>query len=360
MTPIYATSTYVQKSPGDHQGFEYSRTHNPTRKAWEACIADLEGGRHGFAFASGMAAVATILDLLTPGDHVLAMDDLYGGTWRLFERVRRQSSGLDFTFSDLGDLQNVRQGIRPETRVIWVETPTNPMLRLADIAAIAEIARANDCLLVVDNTFATPMLQQPLALGADIVLHSVTKYLNGHSDMVGGALVTADDGLAEKLGFIQNSAGGVQGPFDSFLVMRGVKTLAVRMKAHCENAMAIATWLEQQPKVGRVIYPGLSGHPDYDLCQRQMRHAGGMVSFDLETDLATTRRFLENTRLFALAESLGGVESLVNHPAIMTHATVPKDQRERLGITDSLVRLSVGIEDADDLIGDLERALEKV
>ena len=360
MTPIYTTSTYVQKSPGDHLGYEYSRTHNPTRKAWEACIADLEGGTHGFAFASGMAAVDTVLHLLAPGDHVLAMHDLYGGTWRLFERVRRRSSGLDFTFADLADDDAAKNAIRPETKIIWVETPTNPMLQLVDIARVSELARANDCLLVVDNTFATPMLQRPIDLGADIVLHSVTKYLNGHSDMVGGALVINSDELAEQIGFIQNSAGGVQGPFDAFLAMRGVKTLALRMKAHCENAGRIAEWLVGHDKVGRVIYPGLDSHPQKALAEKQMSGFGGMVSFDLNGDLAAARRFLENTRLFALAESLGGVESLVNHPAIMTHATVPRETRERLGLTDTLIRLSVGIEDVDDLIGDLETALAAV
>lgn len=360
MTPIYATSTYVQASPGDHQGYEYSRTHNPTRKAWEACLADLEGGVAGFAFASGMAAVDTLMHLLEPGDHVVAMHDLYGGTWRLFERVRRRSSGLDFTFADLADLDAAAAAITDRTKLIWVETPTNPMLQLVDIAKIAELAHRHGCKLVVDNTFATPMLQRPIALGADIVLHSVTKYLNGHSDMVGGAVVVQDPALAEELGFLQNSAGGVQGPFDAWLAMRGAKTLAVRMKAHCENAQRIAEWLGEQPKVGKVIYPGLDSHPQKDLAARQMSGFGGMVSFDLESDLPAARRFLENTRLFALAESLGGVESLVNHPAIMTHGTVPKDRREALGITDSLIRLSVGIEDVDDLIGDLATALEAV
>jgi len=360
MTPIYTTSTYVQKSPGDHQGYEYSRTHNPTRKAWEACIADLEGGTHGFAFASGMAAVDTVLHLLAPGDHVLAMHDLYGGTWRLFERVRRRSSGLDFSFANLSDPDAAAAAMRPETKIVWVETPTNPMLQLVDIARMAKLARSHDCLLVVDNTFATPMLQRPIDLGADIVLHSVTKYLNGHSDMVGGALVINGQDLAEQIGFIQNSAGGVQGPFDSFLAMRGVKTLALRMKAHCENAGRIADWLEGQDKVGRVIYPGLDSHPQKALAEKQMSGFGGMVSFDVHGDLAAARRLLENTRLFALAESLGGVESLVNHPAIMTHATVPKETRERLGVTDSLIRLSVGIEDADDLIEDLKTALDAV
>jgi len=360
MTPIYTTSTYVQASPGEHLGYEYSRTHNPTRKAWEACIADLEGGAAGFAFASGMAAADSILHLLSPGDHVLAMNDLYGGTWRLFERVRRRSSGLEFSFVDLSDLDTARAAITPRTRMIWVETPTNPMLNLVDIARMAELARAKNCLLVVDNTFATPMLQQPIALGADIVLHSVTKYLNGHSDMVGGALVTRSDELAERIGFIQNSAGGVQAPFDSFLVMRGVKTLALRMNAHCENAGRIARWLAGQGKIRRVIYPGLEDHPQHELAERQMAGFGGMLSFELEGDLSGARRFLENTRLFALAESLGGVESLVNHPAIMTHASVPKETRDTLGVTDTLIRLSVGIEDIDDLIGDLTAALAKV
>jgi len=360
MTPIYTTSTYVQKSPGDHQGYEYSRTHNPTRKAWEDCIADLEGGSHGFAFASGMAAVDTVLHLLAPGDHVVAMHDLYGGTWRLFERVRRRSSGLDFAFADLADPDAAAAAVRPETKIIWVETPTNPMLKLVDIARMSELARANDCLLVVDNTFATPMLQRPVELGADIVLHSVTKYLNGHSDMVGGALVVKGEDLAEQIGFIQNSAGAVQGPFDSFLAMRGVKTLALRMKAHCKSAGRIAEWLTGQDKVEKVIYPGLDGHPQKALAEKQMSGFGGMVSFDLKGDLAAARRFLENTRLFALAESLGGVESLVNHPAIMTHATVPREAREALGVTDTLIRLSVGIEDVDDLIDDLKTALGAV
>jgi len=360
MTPIFATSTYVQSSPGDHQGYEYSRTHNPTRKAWEACINDLEGGVAGFAFASGMAAVDTLMHLLEPGDHVVAMHDLYGGTWRLFERVRRRSSGLEFTFADLGDPEAAAAAITDRTKMIWVETPTNPMLQLVDIQRMAELAHRHGCKLVVDHTFATPILQRPIALGADIVLHSVTKYLNGHSDMVGGAVVVNDESLAEDVGFLQNSAGGVQGPFDAWLAMRGAKTLAVRMKAHCENARRIAEWLSEHPKVGKVIYPGLDSHPQKKLAARQMSGFGGMVSFDLEADLPTARRFLENTRLFALAESLGGVESLVNHPAIMTHGTVPKDRREALGITDSLIRLSVGIEDVDDLIRDLETALEAV
>lgn len=360
MTPIYQTSTYVQQSPGVHQGFEYSRTHNPTRKAWEACIADLESGRHGFAFGSGMAATDTLMHLLEPGDHVLAMHDLYGGTWRLFERVRRRSAGLKFSFADLGDPDAARAAITGQTKMIWVETPTNPMLQLVDIAAMAELARDSGALLVVDNTFATPMLQRPLELGADIVLHSVTKYLNGHSDMVGGALVVKDDDLAESIGFLQNSAGAVQGPFDSFLVMRGVKTLALRMAAHCENAGHIAEWLSRHAKVEKVIYPGLDSHPQKTLAEKQMSGFGGMVSFDIGGGLERARRLLENTRLFALAESLGGVESMVNHPAIMTHGSVPRERREQLGITDSLIRLSVGIEDIDDLVEDLANALDKV
>ena len=360
MTPIYTTSTYVQRSPGDHQGYEYSRSHNPTRKAWEACIADLEGGRHGFAYGSGMVAIDCLLHLLEPGDHVLAMDDLYGGTYRLFENVRRRASGLSFSFENLADLDAARAAITDKTRMIWVETPTNPMLQLVDIAAVAELAREAGALLVVDNTFATPMLQQPIALGADVVVHSVTKYLNGHSDMVGGALVVKDDELGEKIGYLQNASGGVQGPFDAFLVMRGVKTLALRMKAHCENAGKIAEWLTTQSKIEKVIYPGLDSHPQKALAEKQMAGFGGMVSFDIGGDLARARRFLENTHLFALAESLGGVESLVNHPAIMTHGSVPKHRRDPLGITDSLIRLSVGIEDVDDLIGDLETALKAV
>lgn len=361
MTPIYTTSTYVQKSPGDHQGYEYSRTHNPTRKAWEDCIADLEGGAKGFAFASGMAAIDTLMHMLEPGDHVLAMNDLYGGTWRLFERVRRRSSGFEFSFVDLSDMDAARAAVTDRTKLIWVETPTNPMLQLVDIASMAELARSIGAKLVVDNTFATPMLQQPISLGADIVVHSVTKYLNGHSDMVGGALVVKDEELGETIGFLQNSAGGIQGPFDSFLVMRGVKTLALRMQAHCANAQKIAEWLTTQDKVERVIYPGLDSHPQKSLAEKQMSGFGGMVSFDIGGgDLARARRFLENTHLFALAESLGGVESLVNHPAIMTHGTIPRDQREALGMTDSLIRLSVGIEDVDDLIDDLATALDHV
>lgn len=357
MTPIYQTSTYVQASPGEHLGFEYSRTDNPTRQAWEACINDLENGQGGFAFASGMAAIDAVLALLQPGDRVVAVDDLYGGTWRVFERVRKRASGLEFEFVDLANPEAAEAAIDEGVAMVWVETPTNPMLSLVDIEAIAALAKNAGARLVVDNTFATPMLQQPLDMGADIVIHSVTKYLNGHSDMIGGAVVVGDADLAAEIAFIQNSTGAIQGPFDAFLAMRGVKTLALRMQAHADGAQAIAEWLAEHPKVERVIYPGLASHPHHELAKRQMRRFGGMVSFDIGGDLARAKRFLEHTQLFQLAESLGGVESLVNHPAIMTHATVPHERRQALGVTDTLIRLSVGIEAVDDLIDDLERAL---
>jgi cystathionine gamma-lyase len=361
MTPIYATSTYVQRSPGDHQGYEYSRTHNPTRAAWEACIADLEGGSHGFAFASGMAAIDTVLATLEPGDHILASDDLYGGTWRLFDRVRARASGLQFSFTNLADIDQAKAAVKPNTKLIWVETPTNPMLRLIDIAAMAELKNqlqdTHQIKLVVDNTFCSPIIQQPLGLGADLVMHSATKYLNGHSDMIGGVLVTADAALAEQLAYLQNAIGGVQGPFDAFLALRGVKTLAVRMQAHCHNARTIAEWVSQRSDIERVMYPGLPSHPQYALAGRQMSDYGGMLSIDVGGGLKRARKVLESTRLFALAESLGGVESLINHPAIMTHATIPPERRQQLGITDSLIRLSVGIEAVEDLIEDLDRAL---
>jgi len=359
MTPIFASSTYVQSSPGKHQGWEYSRSHNPTRDAYEQCIADLEGGSRGFAFASGMAATATILELLNSGDHVVAGDDLYGGTFRLFHRVKERSANLKFTFARLEDIDSLRAAVRPDTRLVWVETPTNPMLKIVDIAAAAQIARENGALLVVDNTFASPMLQRPLELGADIVMHSATKYLNGHSDMVGGVAVVRDDvELGEKLWFLLNSAGAIQGPFDSFLALRGLKTLALRMRAHCENALEIARWLSGHPAIERVIYPGLEDHPQHRLAMRQMSgQGGGIISVDIRGGLEKSRRMLERCQLFALAESLGGVESLINHPAIMTHASVPAEIRERLGISDTLVRLSVGVEDVDDLIADLDRAL---
>jgi cystathionine gamma-lyase len=357
MPPIYATSTYAQSSPGVHQGYEYSRTQNPTRMAYERCIADLESGVAGFAFASGLAAASTVLELLDGGSHLLAMDDMYGGTYRLFERVRRRTAGLDVTYLDLNDATAMAAAVRPKTRMIWVETPTNPMLRLVDIAAVAAFARQHSLLLVVDNTFCSPMLQRPIELGADIVLHSATKYLNGHSDIVGGILVAANDDLAERLAFLQNSLGAVQGPFDSFLALRGLKTLPLRMRAHCSSALAIAHWLERHPAVASVIYPGLADHPQHELAARQMDGFGGIISFRPRGGGAAARTFCEKTHLFTLAESLGGVESLVNHPAIMTHGSIPPDRRAALGISDDLVRLSVGIEDVDDLIADLDQAL---
>ncbi len=361
MTPIFASSTYVQRSPGEHQGWEYSRSHNPTRDAYEKCVADLEGGIRGFAFASGMAATATLLELLDSGAHIVAGDDLYGGTFRLFRRVRERSAGLRFSFVPLEQPGALEQAMRPETRLVWVETPTNPMLKIVDIAAAAEIAQRNGALLVVDNTFSTPMLTRPLELGADIVMHSATKYLGGHSDLIGGVAVVRDDEeLAEKLWFLLNSAGAIQGPFDSFLALRGLKTLALRMRAHCENALRIAEWLKEHPAVERVIYPGLPEHPQHELAMRQMGGQGsGIISVDVRGGLAGARRMLERCRLFSLAESLGGVESLINHPAIMTHASVPPEMRQRLGISDTLVRLSVGIEDVDDLIEDLDQALSE-
>ena len=358
MTPIYATSTYVQSSPGEHQGFEYSRSHNPTRFAYERCVAALEGGTRGFAFASGLAATSTILEMLDSGSHVIAMDDVYGGTYRLFERVRRRSAGLDFSWVDLADAAAFEAAIRPETRMVWIETPTNPLLKLVDIAQIAAIARKRGLIVVVDNTFSSPILQRPLEHGAHIVMHSATKYLNGHSDMVGGMVVVGDDAeLAEQMAFLQNSIGGVQGPFDSFLALRGLKTLHLRMKAHCENAQALAEWLQGHPAIEKVIYPGLASHPQHELAKRQMDGFGGMVSIVLKGGLDAAKRFCERTELFALAESLGGVESLVNHPAIMTHASVPAERRAELGLSDALVRLSVGVEALADLQGDLDHAL---
>ena len=358
MPPIYATSTYAQSSPGVHQGFEYSRTHNPTRFAYERCVAALEGGSRGFAFASGMAATSTVLELLDSGSHVIAMDDLYGGSYRLFERVRRRTAALDFSFVDLTDLAAFEAAIRPETRMVWVETPTNPMLKIVDIAAVCAIARKHGLRVVVDNTFASPILQRPLHLGADIVMHSATKYLNGHSDMVGGMVVVGDDAeLAEQMAFLQNSIGAVQGPFDSFLALRGLKTLHLRMKAHCENALALAQWLETHPAIEKVIYPGLASHPQHGLASRQMQGGGGIVSIVLKGGFEAAKAFCERTELFTLAESLGGVESLVNHPAVMTHASIPPARRAQLGISDALVRLSVGVEAVGDLRADLQHAL---
>lgn len=357
MTPIYATSTYVQESPGKHKGYEYSRTQNPTRMAYERCVADLESGSAGFAFASGLAAASTVLDLLDSGSHVIAMDDLYGGSYRLFERVRRRSAGLDFSFIDLNDGKALRAALQPNTRMIWVETPTNPMLKLVDLAKIAAFAKKHGLLLVVDNTFCSPMLQRPLELGADLVLHSATKYLNGHSDMVGGIVVAGTPALAEQMGFLQNSVGAIAGPFDSFLAMRGLKTLHLRMKAHCENALELARWLEKHPAIERVIYPGLKSHPQHALAKRQMSGFGGIISAEVKGGLKRAKRMLERCELFALAESLGGVESLIEHPAIMTHASLPLAQRKRLGIDDGLIRLSVGVEGLADLRQELREAL---
>lgn len=358
MTPIYATSTYAQESPGVNKGYEYARGKNPTREAFEACIADLEGGTHGFGFGSGMAATSTALELLDAGDHVVTGDDLYGGSWRLFERVRRRTMGLDFAYVDLSDIAAVEAAITPKTKMLWVETPTNPLMKLADIAALSKVAKAHGLLLIVDNTFATPFCQQPLSLGADVVMHSATKYLNGHSDIIGGVLVTGDADLAMRIKFLQNSVGGIMGPFDAFLANRGLKTLALRMKAHCENALTVARWLETRKGVSKVIYPGLIAHPQHALAARQMHGGyGGMVTVVLEGDLERTKRVLERVQVFTLAESLGGVESLVNHPAIMTHASVPKEVREAGGVTDNLIRLSVGVENVEDLIADLDQAL---
>ena len=357
MTPIYATSTYVQQSPGVHRGFEYSRTQNPTRLAYERCVADLEGGARGLAFASGLAATAAVLELLDAGSHVIAGDDLYGGTFRLFERVRKRTAGLETTFVDLAAPGALEAALRPNTRLIWVETPSNPMLKLVDLGHVARFAADHRLLAIADNTFATPYLQRPLEHGFDAVVHSATKYLNGHSDMIGGIAVTREVELGERLAFLQNAVGAVAGPFDSFLALRGLKTLHLRMERHSSNALAIAQWLERHPAVDRVLYPGLGSHPQHALARAQMRAAGGMITVLLRADLERVRRVLESFRVFALAESLGGVESLIEHPAIMTHASLPAEVRAQLGIDDSLIRLSVGVEDVEDLIEDLEQAL---
>jgi len=364
ITPIYQTSTYAQQSPGVHKGFDYARSINPTRLAYERCVADLENGARGFAFASGLAGMATVLELLDSGTHVIASDDLYGGTFRLFERVRRRSANLDFTFMDLTDLSHLKDAIKQNTRMIWVETPSNPLLKLIDLERVAQFAAENQLLSVCDNTFASPWIQRPLEVGFDIVLHSATKYLNGHSDIVGGIVVAARRPdlapVTDRLAFLQNAVGAVAGPFDSFLAMRGLKTLALRMERHSSNALSLASWLEQHPKVRLVRYPGLPSHPQHELATRQMDGFGGMITIHLDSDLAGARRFLEHTRLFALAESLGGVESLIEHPALMTHGSVPAEQRAALGIDDTLVRLSVGVEDLDDLREDLAIALEHI
>lgn len=357
MIPIYATSTYVQSSPGVHKGFDYGRSHNPTRFAFERCIADLEGGQHGFAFASGLAAIATVLELLEHGSHVIVGDDLYGGTYRLFERVRKHSANLDFSYVNLVDLKSLQAAFRPQTKLVWVESPSNPLLKLADLAAVAQVAHQHNALCVVDNTFATPCLQRPIELGADIVVHSATKYLNGHSDVIAGVAVVGDNPeLARKIGFLQNAVGGISGPFDSFLVLRGLKTLAVRMQRHCENALEIARWLSDRDDVEAVLYPGLATHPQHELACRQMSAFGGMVSVIVRGDVERSKAILEACRVFSLAESLGGVESLIEHPALMTHASIPAETRRAIGIADGLIRLSVGIEDVRDLIADLDQA----
>ena len=358
MVPIYATSTYAQQSPGVHKGFEYARSQNPTRFAFERAVADLESGTAAFAYASGLAAIANIFELLDSGAHIVATDDIYGGTFRLLERVRKRSAGLKVSFVDFTDLAAVEAAIRPETKMLWVETPTNPLLRVVDLAAVAALARRKGLIAVADNTFCSPYIQRPLELGIDLVVHSVTKYLNGHSDMVGGVVVVGENTeLRDQLKFLQNAVGAISGPFDSFLALRGLKTLALRMERHSANGLKIARWLEARSDVRRVIYPGLESHPQHAIAKAQMSAFGGMITVELDRDLAGTKRFLEHTRLFALAESLGGVESLIEHPALMTHGSIPAEKRAEIGISDSLVRLSAGIEDADDLIADLTQAL---
>lgn len=358
MTPIFATSTYVQESPGVHKGYEYSRTQNPTREALEKCICALENGVRGFAFSSGLGAIGTILELLEPGDHIIASNDLYGGTYRLFENVRKRSSHLSFSFVDCTKSENVTNAIQKNTKMLWIETPSNPMLSIIDLTVMADIAKKHKLLSVCDNTFATPILQQPIEMGFDMVMHSLTKYLNGHSDMIGGAVVVNNESLAEKIAYLQNAVGSILGPFDSFLCLRGLKTLSVRMKKHCESALEIAEWLVQNPKVKKVYYPGLENHPQYKIAQQQMRAFGGMISVELKTDLKETQKILSRFKIFALAESLGGVESLIEHPGIMTHASIPLETRHKLGITDGFIRLSVGIESVEDLKNDLLQAMK--
>ncbi len=358
MTPIYQTSTYAQESPGKHRGYEYSRTDNPTRTAYQQCVAALEGAKHALAYASGLAATDSILHLLKPGDHVVSCDDVYGGTFRIFDKVYKKL-GIDFTFVDLSDLSKAEAAFRPGTRLLWMESPTNPMLKVLDLTALSALARKRGAIPVVDNTFMSPYFQKPLALGAEIVVHSVTKYMNGHSDVVGGVLATSRDDLYQELKFLQNAVGGVPAPMDCFLVLRGLKTLHVRMERHAQNAMKVAKFLEGHARVARVIYPGLTSHPQHELARRQMSGFGGMITFFVKGGLPEARRFLEAVRIFTLAESLGGVESLIEHPAIMTHASIPAETRNALGIHDNLIRISVGIEEADDLIADLEQALTR-
>ena len=359
MTPIYTSSTYVQESPGVHKGYDYSRSVNPTRKALEACIADLEGSSFGYAFASGMAASATVLELLNSGDHVIAMDDLYGGTYRLFENVRKRSAGLNFTFCDLSDLDTLEDSLNEKTRMIWIETPTNPLLKIADLEAISSFAKKNNLISVCDNTFCSPYIQNPLELGFDVVVHSATKYLNGHSDLIGGVVVCsqAKEDLANELLYLQNAVGSIMNPFDSFLLLRSLKTLPVRMERHCSSAQTIASYLESHDSIEKVIYPGLASHPQHEIAKKQMNGFGGMISVVLKGGLTSATSFLERTNLFSLAESLGGVESLIEHPAIMTHASIPAEIRGEIGISDGLVRLSVGIESIEDLLEDIDNAL---
>jgi cystathionine beta-lyase/cystathionine gamma-synthase len=357
ITPIYATSTYAQESPGKHKGLDYGRSHNPTRWAYERCVADLESAGHGFAFSSGMAATSTVLELLDSGAHVVALDDLYGGTRRVFERVRRRSAGLSFTYSTLASRDELQKAITPATRMVWIETPSNPLLKLVDLAMVAEVAKAKGLIAVADNTFASPWIQRPIEHGFDIVVHSATKYLNGHSDIISGVAVTKRDDLAEKLGYLQNAVGSVPSPFDCFLATRGLKTLALRMQRHCENALAVARWLEKSARIERVFYPGLESHSQHALAKRQMAAGGGMVSAIVKGGRQAALRMLERCQIFTLAESLGGVESLIEHPGIMTHASVPAEVRSEIGISDALIRLSVGVEDVADLIADLEQAL---
>ena len=359
MMPIYTSSTFEQESPGVHKGFDYSRSINPTRKAFEECIASLENGEVGFGFSSGVAAISACVELLSPGDHVIAMNDLYGGTVRLFNEIKTLSQGIEVTYVDMTDMQNVFEAKTDKTRMIFVETPTNPLLRVVDLSAIADFAKAENILSVCDNTFASPYVQQPLNHGIDIVLHSATKYLGGHSDLIAGALVIGkkDDVLVSRMANIVNSLGPITGAFDSYLILRSLKTLAVRMERHCENALAIAKHFESHKEISEVIYPGLSNHPQHDLAANQMKGFGGIISMNIKGGLEKSKSFLEKTRIFALAESLGGVESLIEHPALMTHASLPKDRRESIGISDGLVRLSVGLESLDDLIEDIEQAL---
>ncbi|MES3037872.1 MAG: cystathionine gamma-synthase [Bdellovibrionota bacterium] len=359
MTPVYLTSTFVQESPGVHKGWEYSRTHNPTRRAFEDCIASLEEGHRGFAFASGCAATTTILGMLKAGDHIIAADDMYGGTYRLFDKVFK-NLGLHFSYVDLTDANNFSGALRPETKMVWLETPTNPTLKLCDIKKIAALAKQKNVLTVVDNTFMSPYFQKPLKLGADLVVHSATKYIGGHSDVVSGVVVSSTAELSEKLAFFSNSMGATQAPFDSFMCLRSLKTLPLRMERHSENAMKVALFLESHPQVEKVLYPGLPSHPQHQLAKAQMTGFGGMITFFIKGGLNSARTFLENVQIFSLAESLGGVESLVEHPAIMTHASVPAETRRELGIDDSLIRLSVGVENIEDLLRDLELAFEKV